>query len=258
MRAVPHVLEGAGRGRASSRWAARTRRSSRARPTSRRRPRGSCARVRLRRPEVLGQLAGLRRAAGPRRARPAARREDREDHDRRPARPRRTGSGPVIDQRAVDRHQAAVAEARRDGTVFTGGEHLTDGDLARGFYVEPTVVGNLPAIASPVPRRAVRAVHRGRRGRLARRGDRASPNDNVYGLTAGVYSEDQAEVQQLPRRRSRRASCTSTGAPARRPARGRASRRSAAGRAAARPARPALSMYYVAQFLREQSHTVVD
>ena len=42
---------------------------------------------------------------------------------------------------AVDRHQQAVAEARRDGTVFTGGERLTDGDLARGFYVEPTVVG---------------------------------------------------------------------------------------------------------------------
>ena len=81
--------------------------------------------------------------------------------------------GPIIDQRAVDRHQTAVAEARRDGTVFTGGEHLTDGDLARGFYVEPTVVGGLPAVAPPVPRRAVRAVHRGRRGRLARRGDHA-------------------------------------------------------------------------------------
>ena len=53
--------------------------------------------------------------------------------------------GPIIDQKAVDRHQQAVAEARRDGTVFTGGEHLSDGDLARGFYVEPTVVGGLPA-----------------------------------------------------------------------------------------------------------------
>ena len=31
------------------------------------------------------------------------------------------------------------------GTVFIGGERLTDGDLARGFYVEPTVVGGLPA-----------------------------------------------------------------------------------------------------------------
>ena len=31
-----------------------------------------------------------------------------------------------------------------NGTVFTGGEHLTDGYFARGFYVEPTVAG-LPA-----------------------------------------------------------------------------------------------------------------
>src|SRR6185295_8250818 len=52
--------------------------------------------------------------------------------------------GPIINQKAVDRHQAAVAEARSDGAVFTGGEHLTDGDMARGFFVEPTVVGNLP------------------------------------------------------------------------------------------------------------------
>ena len=58
-----------------------------------RRPRGGgrgdhAQRLRVRRPEVLGELAGLRRAAGPRRARPAAGREDREDHGRRPARPR--------------------------------------------------------------------------------------------------------------------------------------------------------------------------
>ena len=58
--------------------------------------------------------------------------------------------GPLIDQAAVDRHQQAVAEAQRDGTVFTGGEHLTDGDLARGFFVEPTVVG-AAGLASPVP-----------------------------------------------------------------------------------------------------------
>ena len=60
------------------------------------RPRGGgrgdhAQRLRLRWPEVLGELAGLRRAAGPRRARPAAGREDREDRRRRSARPRRTG-----------------------------------------------------------------------------------------------------------------------------------------------------------------------
>src|SRR5215208_2418855 len=53
--------------------------------------------------------------------------------------------GPIIDEKAVDRHQKAVDEARRDGTVYIGGEHLSDGELSRGFYVEPTVVGGLPA-----------------------------------------------------------------------------------------------------------------
>ena len=48
-------------------------------------------RLRVRRAEVLGQLAGLRRAAGPRRARPAAGREDRGDRHRRPARSGPTG-----------------------------------------------------------------------------------------------------------------------------------------------------------------------
>src|SRR4051795_9346940 len=52
--------------------------------------------------------------------------------------------GPVVDQKAVDRHQQAVAEARRDGRVFVGGERLGDRGLDRGFYVEPTVVGDLP------------------------------------------------------------------------------------------------------------------
>src|SRR5205814_9400385 len=54
--------------------------------------------------------------------------------------PRENWLGPVIDEKAVSRHHPAVSEARRDGTVVTGGEHLTDGALARGHFVEPTVV----------------------------------------------------------------------------------------------------------------------
>jgi 1-pyrroline-5-carboxylate dehydrogenase len=164
--------------------------------------------------------------------------------------------GPIIDQRAVDRHQAAVAEARRDGTVFTGGEHLSDGDLARGFYVEPTVVGGLPAdhrlfrdeLFAPLT--AVHAVDSL---------DEALTlaNDSVYGLTAGVYSEDPAEVQTFLDRIqagvlyvNRRAGAT-TGAWPGIQAFGGWKGSGSTGKAG-------LSMYYVAQFMREQSHTVVD
>jgi len=164
--------------------------------------------------------------------------------------------GPIIDQKAVDRHQKAVGEARKDGTVFTGGEHLSDGDLSRGFYVEPTVVGGLPADHRVfrdeffAPLTAVHAVDSL---------DEALTlaNDSVYGLTAGIFSEDKAEVQTFLDRIqagtvyvNRRAGAT-TGAWPGVQAFGGWKGSGSTGKAG-------LSMYYVAQFLREQSHTVVD
>jgi len=169
--------------------------------------------------------------------------------------PRPAFLGPVIDQAAVDRHQRAVAEARRDGTVYTGGEHLTDGALARGFYVEPTVVG-LPAdhhlfqdelFAPFVAVAAVDSL------------DEALTlaNDNLYGLTAGVYSEDPAEVQQFLEEVhagvlyvNRRAGATTGAWPGVQAFGG--------WKGSGSTGKSGLSMYYVAQFLREQSHTVVD
>jgi 1-pyrroline-5-carboxylate dehydrogenase len=164
--------------------------------------------------------------------------------------------GPVVDERAVDRHQMAVAEARREGRVFVGGERLSDGDLARGYYVEPTVVGGLAASHRLfqdelfAPFTAVHAVDSLDEAiRLA--------NDSVYGLTAGVYSEDPAEVQQFLDRIeagvlyvNRRAGAT-TGAWPGVQAFGGWKGSGSTGKAG-------LSMYYVAQFLREQSRTVVD
>jgi 1-pyrroline-5-carboxylate dehydrogenase len=164
--------------------------------------------------------------------------------------------GPIIDQRAVDRHQTAVAESRRDGTVFVGGERLTDAGMERGFYVEPTVVGNLPVSHRLfrdelfAPLTAVAAVDSI---------DEALSlaNDSVYGLTAGVYSEDPAEVQQFLDRVqagvlyvNRRAGAT-TGAWPGVQAFGGWKGSGSTGKAG-------LSMYYVAQFMREQSQTVVD
>ena len=163
--------------------------------------------------------------------------------------------GPIIDQKAVDRHQTAVSEARRDGTVFVGGERLGDKGLERGYFVEPTVVG-LPASHRLfrdelfAPFTAVAAVDSI---------DEAITlaNDSVYGLTAGVYSEDPAEVQTFLDRIeagvtyvNRRAGAT-TGAWPGIQAFGGWKGSGSTGKAG-------LSMYYVAQFLREQSHTIVD
>src|SRR5207253_6772914 len=45
--------------------------------------------------------------------------------------------GPVINQRAVDRYDEAVAEARRDGRLVIGGERGTENGLDNGHFVGP-------------------------------------------------------------------------------------------------------------------------
>ena len=164
--------------------------------------------------------------------------------------------GPIIDQKAVDRHQKAVSEARRDGTVFIGGEHLTDGPLSRGHSVEPTVVGGLPASHRLfqdelfAPFTAVQAVESLSEAlRLA--------NDSTYGLTAGVYSEDPTEVERFLDEIeagvlyvNRRAGAT-TGAWPGVQAFGGWKGSGSTGKSAG-------SLYYVQQFMREQSRTIVE
>lgn len=170
--------------------------------------------------------------------------------------PRQAFMGPVIDQKAVDRYQSSVAEARRDGRVFTGGERLSDGGMERGFYVEPTIVGGLPADHRLfrdelfVPFTAVLPVD------LLDEAIRLS-NDSVYGLTAGVYSEDPAEVDRFLTTIeagvlyvNRRAGATTGAWPGIQPFGG--------WKGSGSTGKAGLGMYYVAQFLREQSHTIVD
>ena len=212
---------------------------ARGRPTSRRRPRGSCAR----------RSASAARSARPTAGSTSSGRSTTSSSgcwSRRPSSstvgdplPRDNWLGPGH-RPARGRPPPARPSPRRAATarVFTGGEHLTDGALARGFYVEPTVVGACPPTHRLFQDELFAPFTAVARGRLARRGARARQRQRVRA--------DRGRLQRGPRprssassTRSRPASCTSTGAPARRPAPGRASRRSAAGRAPARPASPA-------------------
>jgi 1-pyrroline-5-carboxylate dehydrogenase len=164
--------------------------------------------------------------------------------------------GPIIDGRAVATYQAAVADARRDGRVLIGGERLTDDGKERGFFVEPTVVGGLPADHRLfqdelfVPFTAVHAVDSLDEAlRLS--------NDSTYGLTAGIYSESPADVERfLDEIQSgvlyvnRRAGATTGAWPGVQPFGG--------WKGSGSTGKSGLGMYYPAQFLREQSHTIVD
>ena len=104
--------------------------------------------------------------------------------------------GPVIDREAVDRFQSAVEAVKEaGGEILSGGEVVTEGDLERGNFVQPTVV------TAPqdtwiwekelfVPFVAVTAVDSMDEGI-----DKA--NDTIFGLTAGVFAGTDEEVNRF-------------------------------------------------------------
>jgi 1-pyrroline-5-carboxylate dehydrogenase len=164
--------------------------------------------------------------------------------------------GPLINDRAVVRYETAVGEARREGELAAGGQRLTDDGLDRGWFVRPTIAVGLATDHRLfqdelfVPFVAVAAVDSIDDGlRLA--------NDNIYGLTAGFFSEDRAEVDRFLQTIqagvvyvNRRAGATTGAWPGIQPFGG--------WKASGSTGKAGGGLYYVQQFMREQSQTVVD
>ncbi len=165
--------------------------------------------------------------------------------------------GPVIDAEAVGRFSAAVAHARAEGRVVTGGELLQpDENRPAGYYVMPTVVADVPVTDRLfrdelfVPLVAVAPVD-------SLDEAIALANDTEYGLTAGFFSADDTEVDRFLDEIEagvvyvNRAAGATTGAwPGVQPFGGWKGSGSS-GKAGGGP-------YYVQLYLREQSRTVVD
>lgn len=163
--------------------------------------------------------------------------------------------GPVINETAYNRFAEAVGRSRQDGQVLTGGRQLKDGDLRYGYYCEPTIA-RLPAVHPYfqeelfVPFIAVTTVKSLDEAiRLA--------NTSEYGLTAGIYSEDQGEIDSFLDRIeagvvyvNRKAGATTGAWP---------DVQSFGGwKASGSTGKSALGAYYVPQFMHEQNQTVVS
>jgi 1-pyrroline-5-carboxylate dehydrogenase len=164
--------------------------------------------------------------------------------------------GPVINERALRKFTDAVAEARRDGgTIEVGGEVLRDDANGRGFYPMPTVVSGLPLDHRLfrdelfVPLLVVGEVDS-----LDEALERA--NRSAYGLTAGIFSGDQADVRRFLDTIqagvvyvNRRAGATTGAWPG---------IQSFGGwKGSGSSGKSGLGPYYVQQFMREQSQTVI-
>ncbi len=163
--------------------------------------------------------------------------------------------GPVINQRSVERFERAVAQARGEGTIVLGGERLRDRVFDKGHFVAPTIA-KLPLTSSLyreelfVPFLAIGEVS-GLDQAIA------EANSAEYGLTAGIFSADRAEVERFfdeieagvcyANKRSGATTGAWPGAQAFCGWKGSGS----TGKGGCGP-------YYVAQFLREQSRTVIE
>jgi 1-pyrroline-5-carboxylate dehydrogenase len=107
---------------------------------------------------------------------------------------RDTFMGTVINKKAYDDYQQYIAKARADGKVLVGGNILTEGDFAKGYFVEPAVVERLPEDHELVKQELfVPILHLAKVKTMAEAMDKA--NDTQYGLTAGFFGEAEGEVE---------------------------------------------------------------
>lgn len=163
-----------------------------------------------------------------------------------------TYMGPIINEDAYNAYQSYVGELNAD-MILTGGETL---DIGNGYYVAPTIVTDLSddhrlwkhEMFAPIV--VVRGYDDNNEAmQLA--------NDIELGLTAGMYSEEKSEVDWFLDNIEagvlyvNRKTGATTGAWPGYQSFGGWKGSTGSGKAAG-------SLYYVQQYMREQSHTVID
>jgi 1-pyrroline-5-carboxylate dehydrogenase len=103
--------------------------------------------------------------------------------------------GPVINRRALDSFKRYVGDAvKAGGRILVGGRVLEEGFYARGFYVEPTVITGVPEdhylwkqeLFLPI-------LLVSEFNTLEEAIEKA--NNTEYGLTAGIFTEDESEYE---------------------------------------------------------------
>lgn len=166
-----------------------------------------------------------------------------------------TFTGPVIDAAAQARFEAALQSlgAAGSGQLLTGGVRLQAGSLARGAYLSPTVVADLPP-DHDINRRElfVPLLSLQSFDHLNDVIDQA--NRSALGLTAGIYAQDARELALFDDRieagvlYANRASGATTGA-------WPGFQTFCGWKGSGLTGKGGLGSHYVQQFMREQSRT---
>ncbi|HEX8165937.1 MAG TPA: aldehyde dehydrogenase family protein [Beijerinckiaceae bacterium] len=163
--------------------------------------------------------------------------------------------GPVIGGAAAERFGRAADSVRQQGRFLAGGEVLSGGLYDKGFYVAPSIAADLPPDHDLhkeelfLPFLTVRRFA-GLSAAIA------EGNGVVFGLTAGIYTRDEAELQEFLDTAeagvlyANRASGATTGA-------WPGIQTFCGWKGSGVTGKGGLGPWYVPQFMREQSHTVM-
>jgi 1-pyrroline-5-carboxylate dehydrogenase len=167
----------------------------------------------------------------------------------------KTNVGPLINESSFKKFERYSKLAARDGQILVGGSFKRDGSLKRGFYAQPTIVDKLPKNHVLfkdelfVPILCVSEYDKFEEAV-------SLCNATEYGLTAGIYTKRKEEIKKFLKEVeagvvyvNRKASAT-TGAMVGRQSFGGWKDSGTTGKGTG-------GRYYLTQFMREQSQTIV-
>ncbi|MDD1769468.1 MAG: aldehyde dehydrogenase family protein [Methanomassiliicoccales archaeon] len=163
--------------------------------------------------------------------------------------------GPVIEEKKVDDFEKYVKMGKADGKILCGGHRLTDDYLGHGYYVEPTIVSGLPEDHWMMKNELFLPF-------LCTQGfDKLEEavqmaNSTSFGLTAGIFSEEEDDIDYFFKNiesgvvysNRRRGACTGAMV---------GSQAFVGWKASGSTGKGTGSVWYLQQFMREQTKTVV-
>jgi 1-pyrroline-5-carboxylate dehydrogenase len=164
--------------------------------------------------------------------------------------------GPLINSAAYRNYQKFARVASRDGRVIVGGNVKRNGNFKYGYYAEPTIVDGLPKNHRLLKEELFVPIlcitHYDNFDEALR-----LCNESEYGLTSGIYSSKKEEINYFLDNIlsgvvyvNRTASATTGAIVSSQPFGG--------WKASGTTGKGAGGRYYLTQFLREQSQTIVD
>ncbi len=104
--------------------------------------------------------------------------------------------GPIINKEAKTKFENATNMAKKDGEILTGGSVVTSPELEKGYFVEPTIVTKLPEEHKLVKEELFLPFL------CIQKYDNFDDaiklaNNTEYGLTAGIFSNDQKQLDEF-------------------------------------------------------------